>query len=86
MKNLLKDTIPTAWRNDWPGMFRNSFNLSSFLSDLASRLQGQLSYKTSIVDGSINSKYWLGGMFFPESFITALRQLTAQVHFYFKYM
>ncbi|KAF9454965.1 dynein heavy chain [Macrolepiota fuliginosa MF-IS2] len=72
MSSLTKGTIPEHWRRY---KVNKSMAVSGWIADFARRLQ-QLDH-ISGVDNLSNIEVWLGGLFFPEAYITATRQAVA---------
>ncbi|KAI0961093.1 hypothetical protein AcV7_000287 [Taiwanofungus camphoratus] len=72
MSELTKGTIPTHWRRY---KVHKAMAVSGWISDFARRL-GQLDQIASL-DNLNNVEVWLGGLFFPEAYITATRQAVA---------
>jgi len=58
----------------------NNVTLSSWISDFILRIKQLAELKLQIEDNSLdeNLKIWLGGLFNPETFITATRQQAAR--------
>jgi dynein heavy chain len=70
---LFLDRIPTSWSHrSWPSMR----SLSGWRSDLSKRLTQLNEWKDS--PGSIPMVTWLSGLINPQSFLTAIRQQSAQ--------
>jgi dynein heavy chain 1 len=75
-----KGQLPVAWGNSYespPGL-----SIGAWVNNLADRCASiGCSNNHDETAGNIEStpSYWLGGMFSPEAFITATRQLTAQM-------
>lgn len=65
-------TIPTHWRRY---KVHKAMAVAEWISDFARRL-GQLVHIASL-DNMSNVEVWLGGLFFPEAYITATRQAVA---------
>lgn len=65
-------TIPDHWRRY---KVHKNMGVSEWVSDLARRLK-QLAEIASL-DNLNNIEVWLGGLFFPEAYITATRQAVA---------
>ncbi|KAH9922687.1 dynein heavy chain [Amylocystis lapponica] len=72
MSSLTKGTIPDHWRRY---KVPKAMAVAGWISDLARRL-GQLNDIASM-DNLNNVEVWLGGLFFPEAYITATRQAVA---------
>ena len=70
-KNLKNDTIPKAWR-----MWVTELNVTQWVMDLNKRIQ-QLVHLMKAKDFK-KSNLWIGGLFYPEAFLTATRQYVAQ--------
>lgn len=70
---LSKGMVPQQWRK-YPS---SDFVMAVWLPDLCKRL-AQLQNLVSNVDKVATTGVWLGGLFSPEAFVTATRQLTAQ--------
>lgn len=81
---LTKGFVPKTWSDEY--RVSKSISISQWIADLSSRVKflgkyrdvASSSTKMSIVE-SVAGPYWLGGLFSPEAFITATRQLVAQV-------
>ncbi len=65
-------TIPEHWRRY---KVNKTMGVSGWIADFARRLQ-QLDHVAS-VDNLSNAEVWLGGLFFPEAYVTATRQAVA---------
>ncbi|KAF9015424.1 dynein heavy chain [Cyathus striatus] len=72
MSALTKGTIPDHWRRY---KVDKSMAVSGWIASLARRLT-QLDHIASL-DGLNDVEVWLGGLFFPEAYITATRQAVA---------
>jgi len=72
MSSLTKGTIPTHWRRY---KVNKSMSVSEWIPNLARRLV-QLN-EIAGLDNLGNVEVWLGGLFFPEAYITATRQAVA---------
>ena len=82
-----RDVVPLHWRHEYATPA--NLTLTAFLSDLSSRLRVLDEYPALLArsgngnssNGSLCAKktYWVGGLFSPESFMTATRQVAAQV-------
>ncbi|KAG1841306.1 dynein heavy chain and region D6 of dynein motor-domain-containing protein [Suillus subalutaceus] len=73
MSSLTKGTIPSHWRRY---KVPKAMSVSEWIPDLARRLT-QLDGITSVQQNLSNVEVWLGGLFFPEAYITATRQAVA---------
>ncbi|OJA07948.1 hypothetical protein AZE42_05923 [Rhizopogon vesiculosus] len=73
MSSLTKGTIPTHWRRY---KVPKAMSVSEWIPDLARRLS-QLDGITAVQQNLSNVEVWLGGLFFPEAYITATRQAVA---------
>ncbi|KAG1889346.1 dynein heavy chain and region D6 of dynein motor-domain-containing protein [Suillus subluteus] len=73
MSSLTKGTIPSHWRRY---KVPKAMSVSEWIPDLARRLS-QLDGITSVQQNLSNVEVWLGGLFFPEAYITATRQAVA---------
>ncbi|KAG2045236.1 dynein heavy chain protein 1 [Suillus americanus] len=73
MSSLTKGTIPSHWRRY---KVPKAISVSEWIPDLARRLS-QLDGITSVQQNLSNVEVWLGGLFFPEAYITATRQAVA---------
>ena len=83
---ITKDQLPPHWLADTT--INNSIALTHFLNDFIVRLRTLESYGSFICGSSAQSssvRYRMGDMFAPESFITAIRQLAAQVYYHHIY-
>lgn len=65
-------TIPEHWRRY---KVNKAMGASGWIADFARRLQ-QLDHIAG-VDNLSNAEVWLGGLFFPEAYVTATRQAVA---------
>ncbi|VDB95435.1 unnamed protein product [Peniophora sp. CBMAI 1063] len=72
MSSLTKGTIPDHWRRY---KVHKNMSVSEWVPDLARRL-AQLDTIAGL-DNLSNVEVWLGGLFFPEAYITATRQAVA---------
>jgi len=72
MSALTKGTIPDHWRRY---KVKKAMGVSEWISNLARRL-AQLDNIASL-DNLVNVEVWLGGLFFPEAYVTATRQAVA---------
>ncbi|TFY72237.1 hypothetical protein EVG20_g758 [Dentipellis fragilis] len=72
MSSLTKATIPTHWRKY---KVKKIMSVSEWIPDLARRL-AQLD-NLATLDNLSNVEIWLGGLFYPEAYITATRQAVA---------
>jgi len=72
MSSLTKGTIPDHWRRY---KVKKTISVSEWIPDFARRL-AQLD-SLAEVDNLANVEVWLGGLFFPEAYITATRQAVA---------
>ncbi|KAI9572626.1 dynein heavy chain and region D6 of dynein motor-domain-containing protein [Boletus coccyginus] len=73
MSALTKGTIPTHWRRY---KVPKAMSVSEWIPDLARRL-AQLDGITTMQQSLSNVEVWLGGLFFPEAYVTATRQTVA---------
>eukprot|EP01041_Mallomonas_annulata_P000303 gene303-544_t len=76
-----KGVVPTVWKNEFVTAHAT---IGTWVSDLALRIKALQRYggilgKQSSAGGD-GCSFWLGGMFSPESFVTATRQYTAQMN------
>ncbi|KAH9046427.1 dynein heavy chain protein 1 [Lactarius hengduanensis] len=72
MSSLTKGTIPDHWRRY---KVKKAMSVTEWIPDFARRLD-QLD-SLAEVDNLANIEVWLGGLFFPEAYITATRQAVA---------
>ncbi|KAI0090006.1 dynein heavy chain protein 1 [Irpex rosettiformis] len=72
ISSLTKGTIPNHWRRY---KVHKAMGVSEWVADFSRRLR-QLSHIASL-DHFSNVEVWLGGLFFPEAYITATRQAVA---------
>ncbi|KAH9043831.1 dynein heavy chain protein 1 [Lactarius pseudohatsudake] len=72
MSSLTKGTIPDHWRRY---KVKKTMSVTEWIPDFARRLD-QLD-SLAEVDNLANIEVWLGGLFFPEAYITATRQAVA---------
>lgn len=82
VNSIQKGQIPPGWR----GIFAvgPDVSIEAWISDLTSRLTSQQSYSTLLTGGIsleiwAKTRFWVGGLFQPESFIAATKQHAAQV-------
>ena len=77
LQHISRDHVPVSWTAE----FRSPafVTLTAWMSDLLTCLKNLSQYKAILSSGESETRYWIGGMFAPESFITALRQHSAQV-------
>lgn len=69
---ILVGTIPDHWRRY---KVPKAMAVSGWIANLVRRL-GQLNHVASL-DNLNNVEVWLGGLFFPEAYVTATRQAVA---------
>jgi len=72
---LSKGLVPSPWRK-YASM---DFSMSTWFPNLLKRLE-QLNNLQANIDKVASIGVWLGGLFSPEAFVTATRQVTAQRH------
>ncbi|TFK30694.1 dynein [Coprinopsis marcescibilis] len=72
ISSLTKGTIPNHWQRY---KVAKNMGVSAWIADLARRLK-QLDH-IATQDNLNNLEVWLGGLFFPEAFVTATRQAVA---------
>ncbi|EIN13444.1 dynein heavy chain protein 1 [Punctularia strigosozonata HHB-11173 SS5] len=72
MSELTKGAIPTHWKRY---KVQKGMTVSEWIPNLARRL-GQLDHIAGL-ENLNNLEVWLGGLFFPEAYITATRQAVA---------
>merc|ERR1712072_1193967 len=72
---LSKGLVPSPWRK----YACVDYSMSTWLPNLVKRLE-QLNYLQDNISNIASIGVWLGGLFSPEAFVTATRQLTAQRH------
>ncbi|KAH8120470.1 dynein heavy chain protein 1 [Phellopilus nigrolimitatus] len=72
LSHLTKGTIPTHWLRY---KVKKTVSVSEWIPNLARRL-AQLDHIASL-DGLNHVEVWLGGLFFPEAYVTATRQAVA---------
>ena len=79
MTSLSTGIVPSSWRAEYPSP--TDTGISSWVADLVSRSEALDRYRPMFrTKEAVNgTRYWMGGMFNPHSFITATRQLSAQV-------
>jgi dynein heavy chain 1 len=71
MQNITTDTVPQAWRKY---VIPAAMTVTEWLSDFSNRIkQLEHLHKSDLR----TTELWLGGLFFPEAFLTASRQSTA---------
>ena len=71
-KNIFNDTVPKVWEM-YPSL---ELNITEWILDLKNRIN-QLNIITKSDDYG-KSNLWLGGLIFPEAYLTATRQSVAQ--------
>jgi dynein heavy chain 1 len=71
-KNVFNDTVPSVWQT-YPTL---ELNVTEWILDLRSRIN-QMNIITRSEDYG-KSNLWLGGLIFPEAYLTATRQSVAQ--------
>jgi dynein heavy chain 1 len=71
-KNIFNDTVPKVWEV-YPSL---ELNITEWILDLKNRIN-QLNTITKSDDYG-KSNLWLGGLIFPEAYLTATRQSVAQ--------
>merc|ERR1711879_165071 len=72
MNSFLLDTIPARWeKKAYPSLL----GLSAWFADLISRIKDLETWSN---DFSLPNTVWLGGLFNPQSFLTAIMQQTAR--------
>lgn len=72
LSHLTKGTIPSHWLRY---KVKKTMSISEWVPNLARRLM-QLD-RIAVLDSFNHVEVWLGGMFFPEAYITATRQAIA---------
>ena len=75
--SLNKEEVPREWAGGFicaPGL-----PLAMWVAELARRVNNLDRYRDLLAKKPAKVVYWLGGMFAPESFVTATRQFAAQV-------
>jgi Dynein heavy chain C-terminal domain len=79
MTSLTSGLVPSAWRAEYPSP--TDTGISSWVADLVSRSEALDRYRPMFrtKEAVSGTRYWMGGMFNPHSFITATRQHSAQV-------
>jgi len=70
-KSILMDNLPKNWK-----MWVTDLNVTHWIIDLVKRIN-QLSTLNNSKDFG-KSNMWLGGLFYPEAFLTATRQYVTQ--------
>ena len=81
--NIRKGTVPQRWRALYTTC--KTLPLSDWVVDLARRAAVHRDRYAGLLEAGAGTelltmcKFWVGGMFNPEAFITATRQHTAQV-------
>ena len=76
LASFRKGAVPTHWKAE---MMAANSSLNTFISDLSARSKALDEYLSGgNVEISSSTQFWLGGTFYPEAFITATRQHTAQ--------
>ncbi|KAH0590223.1 hypothetical protein H2248_000395 [Termitomyces sp. 'cryptogamus'] len=73
MSSLTKGTIPTHWRRY---KVHRTMAVSAWIADLSRRLV-QLEEIANAAGSLHNCEVWLGGLFYPEAYVTATRQAVA---------
>ena len=85
LQSLIKGAVPKIWMSEY--LIWKSISVSLWIADLAKRVRSLEKYKVFVSDplpSKFSGSYWLGGLFYPEAFITATRQIVAQVNFIIK--
>lgn len=82
LRCVSRDQLPLPWRLECP--VPADVTLTLFLADLVRRLNAQETYRPVLTGANeqlVTSglRFWIGGMFAPDSFVTAIRQQAAQV-------
>ena len=79
MTSLSSGNVPSSWRAEYPSP--TDTGISSWVADLVSRTEALDRYRPMFrtKEAVSGTRYWMGGMFNPHSFITATRQHSAQV-------
>ena len=72
-KNIFNDTVPKVWEV-YPSL---ELNITEWILDLKNRIN-QLNTIITKSDDYGKSNLWLGGLIFPEAYLTATRQSVAQ--------
>ncbi|VDN96525.1 unnamed protein product [Rodentolepis nana] len=82
MSDLAKGLIPASWRCYYT--VPSNLTVIQWINDFASRIRQliEISEAASLSDLSSlrGLRVWLGGLFMPEAYITATRQVVAQTH------
>ena len=83
---ISKDIIPANWKIEFP--VPKFVTLTLWINQIFLCLKYLSNYKSLLLSNNDSNsssnnevliKYWLGNMFTPEAFITAIRQQSAQV-------
>lgn len=79
---IYKGQIPLHWKQGFASSAQ--LGLSQWIADLIDRFQAMDRYHSILTDpnpfSGLAISFWLGGLFVPEAFITATRQIAAQTN------
>lgn len=82
MSDLAKGIIPASWRRCYT--VPSTLTVIQWINDFAARIRQliEISEAASLTepDHLRRLHIWLGGLFMPEAYITATRQVVAQMH------
>ena len=89
LNSLTKGLVPQVWIAEY--RIWKAITISQWIGDLSNRVKFLEKYKSIVSPSpngdsrkqSIEGPFWVGGMFYPEAFITATRQIVAQVGYHF---
>ena len=85
LNSFTKGQVPKSWKSEY--VVGKTISASQYIFDLANRIKHLEKYVYLVSNSGESSRrslqmqgaFWLGGLFYPEAFITATRQLVAQV-------
>ena len=83
LNNFLKGQVPKVWKSEYS--IWKTITVSQWIADLSSRVKHLEQYRTIATNPNdpkrkLQGPFWLGGLFYPEAFITATRQVVAEVN------
>lgn len=76
---LRKDLIPNEWKNSYRMI---NTTVSLWLQDFNNRIKQLNVLSNKKLNELLSTPIWLGGLFYPEAYLTATRQTIAQSHNY----
>lgn len=82
ISSLSKGFVPLGWKQGY--RVSKTISLSYWIQDVILRLEYvdryyQYMIKSTLRGKLMEQKFWIGGLFSPEAFVTATRQMAAQV-------